>query len=417
MSFSSTMAFLHEHAIDPQHILSPSDRDLTRTALHALANADAIIIQLGGKAGRIGESIVATGLLETLLLALSSIGKANTPVSVLVDETVYDLFDAPLYHEHYWSQISIISVPLATSTNIIEAVMQQTPDKHILVLDLHSAHDGMPSLQIEEYHTPQGPYYVTTLAHLFRVGIRSYAYRGSLRRYADFIEDLFALPAASIDGWQAQPRLLLSNENMARYPLLAHTYGLRSEAILVVCFFQSVVPAKCYGRWEEVMTSFCQAVAQHLPQQQIDFLLACGPDEQLPDGVKKADIREGFEHFTGVQQNARIIIQTTPSLRDLTILLKHATLTFSNDTGPGHISGALQVPTITPYLPGNLYSKRVWSSTLWHHGVTLEPSPFSFEQLRDAVLWDNQEIINSVPPEELAKGALEMLQSSLLQMV
>jgi glycosyl transferase family 9 (putative heptosyltransferase) len=58
------------------------------------------------------------------------------------------------------------------------------------------------------------------------------------------------------------------------------------------------------------------------------------------------------------------------------VILRRARLALSNDTGPGHLAGALGIPTITPFLPGAVYSRQVWASTLWHRGVTIEPSSY-----------------------------------------
>ncbi len=279
----------------------------------------------------------------------------------------------------------------------------------------------MPFLRIEERRSvpfagssPEATSTLTTLDHLFRVGVRSYARRGAQRRYADFIEELFALPPGVLDGALVQPRIWLSAADEARYSALADTYGLRASASLIVCFFQSIVPAKCYGRWREALTRLCQQLARRFPRRQLDFLLACGPDEALPAGVKLADVAEEFADFTGVRQNARTIVRATPSLRDLAIMVRRAALVLSNDTGPGHLAGALQIPTIVPYLPGHVYSKAVWASTPWHHGVTLAPNPFPAQRIEAAVLWDRTDIIDSIPAEDLATAALDRLTDHLL---
>jgi len=97
-------------------------------------------------------------------------------------------------------------------------------------------------------------------------------------------------------------------------------------------------------------------------------------------------------------------------LRDLVILLSRAALCLANDTGPGHLAGALHIPTITPYLPGDIYPMRVWASTLYHHGVTLPPDTFTFAQIENAILNSHTDIINSVPAELLASQAISALE-------
>lgn len=250
---------------------------------------------------------------------------------------------------------------------------------------------------------------ITMLERLFRVGVRSYAQRGPERRYADFMEEMFMLPSGMLAGEQVQPALRLGDEDRGCYPQLAQEFGLDEEALQVVCFFQSVVQAKCYERWQEVMLPLCEWFARERPGETINFLLACGPEEDLPESVKRDMLVEEFAVFTGVNGNARVVVRATPSLRDLAVLISGAKVVLANDTGPGHMAGALCVPVVTPYLPGNIYSKRVWSSTLWHHGVTVEPNPYSYQQLEAAILWGNPTYINSVPPEELVEAAVRCL--------
>lgn len=415
------LSFLQERASKSDDPLPPDERGLLRRAQEALRQAEQVIICLGGRAGRLGECIVGTGLLEGLLLALRHVGKAGTPISLLVDESAAELFDERAYQEQHWPQFQVLAAPAGQFQALTETLLQRGDGKHCLVIDLHGAHDGMPFLRVEERALPASSDHlgghtqmVTTLGRLFRVGVRSYAQRGAERRYADCIEAVFDLPAGAIAGQVAQPRIWLSAGDEARYPLLAKEFHLRRSAILIACFFQSVVPAKCYGRWREVLLLLCQQVARRFPQQTVDFLLACGPDEDLPAGIRQADMLEEFRGFTGVKANARVQVRATPSLRDLAIITRHAALVLSNDTGPGHLAGALQVPTIVPYLPGTVYSKAVWASTLWHRGVTLEPGPFRAQDIEAAVLHDNTDIIDSIPPERLAQQASDLLSRSVL---
>jgi hypothetical protein len=389
-----SMAFLHDYALDKQRRLSEDEQHILDRTKILFQQADEISVYLGGKAGRLGECIVETGLLNAMLQALQATGKAGIQVTIFVDGGVIELFNELLYQHYYWPQIHII----ASTTSMVETDTQQANGKHRLAIDFHGGHDGMPILQVAESDTDSSR---SLLAYLFRVGVRSYAQRGPVRRYADFIEELFSLPQGTIESEKAQPGILLAPEDEARYAFLSRELHMDSEAIQIVCFFQSVVLAKCYERWDEVMQLLCEYLAQHSPAQKVDFLIACGPDNDVPEGFKKADIEEWLQPFTGVNNNARVLVCSLPSLRDLALLIKHATLVLANDTGPGHIAGALGIHTVTPYLPGNIYSKQVWSSTLWHHGVTLEQHTLTYRELEAAVLWGKTDIINSIPPQDL----------------
>src|ERR1051326_2961010 len=87
------LAFLHERASKSQYLLSPEERGLLQRAQIALKQADHVIVCLGGRSGRLGECIVGTGLLEGVLLALRQVGKAGTPVNLVVDQYAAELFD------------------------------------------------------------------------------------------------------------------------------------------------------------------------------------------------------------------------------------------------------------------------------------------------------------------------------------
>jgi hypothetical protein len=417
-----TLTLLHDYALDKNRPLAETEQAILQTIHGLLKQADEIIICLGGKAGRLGECVVGTGLLEGTLQALRYMDKIGTPICVFINEGVADLFDAKLYQDTYccyfnpsreaadvqqcaFFQPLFQSLAGSSSTQIIS-------HRNVVVLDFHGANDGMPYLQlIENPSQPEAQAgqdqhsHITIIGQLFRVGVRSYADRGPERRYADFIETLFALPAGTIDGKQAQPRLLLVDDGDARYYQLAQIFGLNPDALSIICFFQSVVPAKCYERWDEVLQLLCERLAFHMLGQKIDIVLACGPDADLPPGIRKAELEEWLGDFEGVEANARVLICSTPSLRDLAILTNHAVLALSNDTGPGHIAGALGIPTVTPFLPGNIYSKKVWSSTLSHCGVTLDPNPYSFSALEAAVIWGKTDIINSIEPQHLCNAA------------
>ena len=402
----ANLAFLHDRALDPARALSAEERATIAAAREALAGADVVVVRLGGMAGRLGECIVATGLLESLLAALRLVERAGVPLHLLVDEGAAALFDARLYQERGWPLLRVSAMPPDAGLDLFEVGASEPEGEQVLVFDLHGANDEMPCIEQRAIASGRGARRITILAHLARVGLRSYAARGAERRYADFIEELFGLPPQSIAGSQAQPRILLSESDIARSPQLARSLGLDPTALLVVCFFQSVVVAKCYERWDEVMAQACQRFATAQPSLRLNFLLACGPDEQQPLGFAQSDLAEWLGDFTGVRDNARVTLAMLPSLRDLAIVLTRATLALANDTGPGHLAGALGIPTITPYLPGDLYSRRVWASSLFHHGVTPDPNPFTHQQLEAAVLWDRTDIINSIPPEDLVGPAV-----------
>lgn len=412
------LAFLHERAADPRRTSSDDERQATEVARRSLMEAGAIVARLGGRSGRLGECVVGTALLEGALQTVRVLGKAGIPVHIVVDANAAELFDAAAYDIAYWPGFVVLPATDGDADDGIARALGILADaEHTVVLDLHGGHDGMPELRSDERYDGSAqntPRRVTTLARLFRTGVRTYAERGPLRRYADFCEDLFGLQRTAIDGHAAQPALRLSPADLARYPELARQAGLHPDALQIVAFFQSVVAAKCYTRWDEALSLLCERVAAAAPSARLDVLIACGPDDAaLPAGATCADLEATFGAFRGTHDNARVVVAATPSLRDLAVLVSRAALVLADDTGPGHIAGALGIPTVTPYLPGNVYSKRVWASSLSHRGLTLDPSPYTFEQIRDAVLWDSTHILDSISPEALASAAVDALARRL----
>jgi hypothetical protein len=401
------MPWLQQLALDSGYPLTEADKRVVEIAHTALLRADAVELRLGGKAGRLGECIVETAFLEGMLSLLEQLGEVGTPVTVFVDEVASSLFDDATYADLFWPGIHFQPVP----DHATNGKHGTAPDsgagepRHLLALDFHGAHEGVPYLQRSETATSSE----TTLAQLHRVAVRAYAHRGSHRRYAAFLEELFGLPAGTIDDLKAQQRIRLNERDTARYPDLAHAYRLNDDTTRITCFFQSVVAAKCYENWDDVMIAICEHYSHAHLSQRLEFFIACGPNDDQP--VRCEDLAAYFANFTGVEGNARILVEKTPSLRDLAILLSHAALCLSNDTGPGHLAGALHIPTTTPYLPGDIYPMRVWASTLWHHGVTLPPDAFTYAEVENAILNSHTDIINSIPAELLAAEAISALEA------
>lgn len=406
-----SLAFLERLALDAGAPLTETERDILDHARAALDGAGAVVIHIGGRSGRLGEAIVGTAFLEGTLQTLAAVGRAHTPVTAIIDDSITEIMPEAEYQARYWPEIT---VTVASPSDVerlgmasyasVPSVPAHTHTRDILALDFHGEHDGAPTLATTR--TPTGGQ-LTTLARLNRVALRGYAARGPEQRYAAFFRDLFRLPAERLSGKQAQPRVYIPADDLARYPQVARAFGLETDALLIVCFFQSVVAAKCYEGWDEVMAPIAEQVGKRYPGRRITFFVACGPDDDQP--VHQEDVAAIFGGFTGYRGNARVVVATTPSLRDLAIILRHAALALANDTGPGHLAGALSVPTVAPYLPGALYSRRVWASSLWHRGVTITPNPYSFAALKAEVFTGRNEIINRIPSEHLAEEALKML--------
>ncbi|GER87457.1 hypothetical protein KDW_16190 [Dictyobacter vulcani] len=400
------LSFLSELARNPEYVLTAQQQESLHNNQQLLKRANAIVILLGGKAGRLGECVVGTAFLEGMLQLLRVLHKEGISVQVMLDQKSLDLFQEKSYQQAYWSEVSIQGLEAPLDPRVILSLPGYADaDAHLLVLDFHGAQDGMPYCIYKQ--TGHGS--VTILGNLFRMGMRNYSQRGPEQRYTAFLTDLFALPETMLTRSTVQPYLRLAVEDQLQIQELQHIYPLDPTAITIICFFQSVVLAKCYELWDDVMQLLCEQVAREQPGQKLEFVLACGPDDNLPDGFKQADMADWLQDFTGVANNAQVRIYRTNTLRDLAMLTSRASLALSDDTGPGHIAGALKIPVIIPFLPGNIYAKEIWSSTLWHHGVTLDPNPYSNQQIEAAIIWGRTDIIDSIPPTRLYQEASRYL--------
>jgi hypothetical protein len=184
-------------------------------------------------------------------------------------------------------------------------------------------------------------------------------------------------------------------------------------AIPFLCFFQSVAVAKCYDSWCEVMDGVARALAGLAPGRPVAFLIACGPNESGRAALDRAGLEAVFGDAAPGPGNARVVVCEIPSPRDLAILATRC-ITLANDTGPGHIAAAAGSPVVAPYLPGEIYPARVWAATPRHRGVTVEPSPFRPEEVRQAVLWGENRVISAIPARALVAQAVAAARLRLL---
>ncbi|MGE5334991.1 MAG: hypothetical protein ACM3N4_09860, partial [Nitrososphaerota archaeon] len=273
------MTFMDALASDASRALSAPERRILGHARAHLDAADAVVIHIGGKSGRLGEATIGTAFVEGLLHTLAAIGKAHMPLVVIVDSAIAELMPVSEYRARYWPEIEIAAAAPADVDRMGAASYAAVSARNVLALDFHGEHDGMPALSIG--NTPAGSR-LTALTSLNRVALRGYAARGPEQRYAAFFRDLFRLPEESLSGDEVQPRVYITSSDAARYPQLARDFGLDADAALIVCFFQSVVAAKCYERWDEVMALITEEMGRTRPGWRANFFVACGPDTSQP---------------------------------------------------------------------------------------------------------------------------------------
>jgi hypothetical protein len=405
------LSYLHTIATSPAHPLAPAERAALHRAAEVFRSASRFVLWTGGKAGRIGESVVETALVYATLLALRRMRRRPPPVTLVVDEGVRELFAPALFRERFWPDIEIVSGMPSQSDALARDASLQGLEQEVLLLDLNGAHTAPPFLRTERRR--RGPYApwrtLHTFGQLFGTAVMRFAGRGQERRYADAVETLFSLPAYTLDGYEAQPSILLSDKEHAQAVPMLRRLGVAPGTIPFLCFFQSVAVAKCYDSWWEVMEGIAQAVAVMAPQRRVDFLLVCGPNESGHPGLDRASLEALFAGFGAAGGNARVLVCDVPSLRDLAILATRC-VTLANDTGPGHVAGAAGSPVVTPYLPGEVYPKRIWASTPRHRGITAEPSPFTNEAVQNAVLWGENRLMTAIPPQDLVATAVDVVQ-------
>ena len=148
------MPWLQQLALDSDYPLSEADKRVVEIAHTALLRADAVELSLGGKAGRLGECIVETAFLEGMLSLLEQLGKAGTPVTVLVDAGASSLFDDSAYADHFWPGIHFQPAPdraiSGEHQNASESGKREP--RHLLALDFHGAHVARPISNAPKRH-------------------------------------------------------------------------------------------------------------------------------------------------------------------------------------------------------------------------------------------------------------------------
>src|SRR6266704_3015250 len=136
-----SLSFLHELAQDKSRPLADAEREALGLVHEAFVSAEGVVVRLGGKAGRLGESVVGTALLEGILRALEVLGKAGTQVFLVVDEGVSELFDGRDYQEAFWPEIEVVTVPFTQAQGVPEEILERMRGKRVLVMDVHGGND------------------------------------------------------------------------------------------------------------------------------------------------------------------------------------------------------------------------------------------------------------------------------------
>ena len=401
------LSFLGALASGDSSPLSPGAREALAQAAAVFRRAERFVVRTGGKAGRIGESVLETALVHGTLLALKRTRRRPPLVTLVVDDRVRELFAPALLHERFWSQVEVIAVPPAESEAAARAAALHGFEDESVLLDLNGGSVGAPFLRSERHRRgPHAPWRTLhTLGQLFHTAVVRFAVRGPERRYADFLETLFSLPAYTLDGYEVQPEILLTDEERAHATPMLRRLGVAPRTIPFLCFFQSVAVAKCYPSWWDVIEGIARAASEM--GRPVVFLVVCGPNESGRAGLERADLEQVFGGF-GVP-GASVVFCEIPSLRDLVILATRC-LTLANDTGPGHVAAAAGSPVVTPYLPGEVYPKRVWASTPRHRGISVEPSPFSRRQVTDAVLGGENWPMEVISPSAVVEVAVDAVR-------
>lgn len=142
--------FMSDRALDAGRVPTASERSILRLAREALLAADAVVVHIGGKAGRLGEAIIGTAFLEGTLQTLAYTSRQHTPVTIIVDESIAELVSAAEYRARYWAEIDVIVAAPDDVDRAGAASYASASARNILELDFHAEHDGMPYLEIEQ---------------------------------------------------------------------------------------------------------------------------------------------------------------------------------------------------------------------------------------------------------------------------
>jgi len=144
------------------------------------------------------------------------------------------------------------------------------------------------------------------------------------------------IPRSAVD--QVSEQGLLSLKRMAEmqdWPMLAERLGIDRRVPFAVIAPGASHPKKMWPleRWLPVM----------------DELKAMGLHVVLLSGPSDADVARDLQARSG---NRATLVAGTTSLAESLTLLSQAALFLGNDSGPGHVAGALGIPTVALFITG-----------------------------------------------------------------
>lgn len=369
-----------------------------REASDAFRTSDEIYVVLGGA---IGDAVISTAYVKAIEESLRVAGK-NTPITVIVNQDHGNLYDGLAS-----ANVTIKTAPRGQGAQTMQALLAASSQQHPIIFDFeHFLNEG-PTIE----KTTQGAKNITTLNNLFPAAIEMYNNdTDPQRRYASFMEELLSLPASSIDANKAKPTVTLPANADAMYDALASKTGIdKANPNQIAIVVEASVPGKRYSmdKWAALI----EKMKTEYPGYQFNVIFnsAASP---ASGAYAKTDIESSLSAH-GVLGDCHIIdggdASVVGELMDLAALFKHQKLVLGNDTGLGHIAGALeQGPSvITVFMPGR-FPPAFWVSSQKQTAVvatTNGPADSGAEHERD----EAKKGINNTQTEDIMEKVRPVL--------
>lgn len=369
---------------------SESAKKALETLNHSINSSTNLYIVLGG--GPIGDAVVSTAYVRAIQQALNYLGK-NPHITLIVNETHGNIFQGLTS-----SNLTIQKVkPGEGGKTAYDIATESGQTSTILDFEQYA---GNPSVDSREASGNQ----ITTATNLLRAAIELYNQKiDSNTRYARFIEDLLSLPPNTLDSHQAIPLVKLPDDQENTFDNLASKFGIDKTKQQIAILIEASSPSKRYkpDNWIEVVSK----IADEYPDYQFNFI--CNPSSKLP-GYTTTDI-ESLLNKRGLSKNGRVVYG---DIDEMTVFLAHQKLVLTNDTGLGHIAGAVEKgpPVLTVFLPKGPPPSFWLSSPRQHAAVLAEDEQEKLPNVDINVTDEKIKLINKIKPQDVARKALEILK-------
>lgn len=388
---------------DPSKPDKEEARRSTETTKRAFDEADHIYIVFGGA---IGDGVIGTAYLSGVQEALRRQGR-TTQITLVVSQDHGKLYD--------YLASSNVNVEKASRgggmSKAQQLIVASNPQKP-LILEFEHFYDKDPQVETVTNGTQQ----ITEVTNLLPIAVQLYNNDADgIRRYSHFVEELFSLRKNSL-GSKVKPIINLPADKDAIYSRIASKFGIDvSNPDQITIVIEASVSGKRYNirKYAKLISE----ISQEYPGYQFNILYNSSASP-ASGGYQITDIENALDN-AGVRNICHIIDgsdnTTITDVSDIAVLLERQKLVIGNDTGIGHMAGAIESgpSVLTLFMPGRFLPKH-WLSSTKQQAVTPSASasagiPATVPSYSDHEKDEDKKYINKIEPEDIMQKVRTVL--------